>query len=69
MKKTYGDIDGENSFIKFELNPITIKGPKLGGKFFGPVKTRASESVESDFCNYNYKGSKIGGKVFQIHTL
>ena len=40
MKKSYGDIDGENSFIKFELNPITIKGPKLGGKFFGPVKTR-----------------------------
>ena len=40
MKKTYGDIDGENSFIKYELNPITIKGPKLGGKFFGPVKTR-----------------------------
>ena len=30
----------ENSFIKFELNPITIKGPKLEGKFFGPVTTR-----------------------------
>ena len=39
-KKIYGDIDGENSSIKFELNPIAIKGPKLGGKFFGPVKTR-----------------------------
>ena len=35
----YGIIDGENSFIKFELNPITTKGSKLGGKFFGPVKT------------------------------
>ena len=21
MKKTYGDIDGENSFMQFELNP------------------------------------------------
>ena len=39
-KKTYGDIDEGNSFMKFELNPITIKGPKLGEKFFGPVKTR-----------------------------
>ena len=40
MKKRYGDIDGENSFIKFELNPITIKGSKLGGKFFGLGKSR-----------------------------
>ena len=38
MKETYGDIDGENLSVQFELNPITIKGPKLRGKFFGPVK-------------------------------
>ena len=23
--------------MKFELNPITLRGPKIGGKFFGPV--------------------------------
>ena len=43
MKKTNRDIDGENSLIKFELDPTTIKGPKLGGKFFGLVTTRNLE--------------------------
>ena len=37
MKKTGRDIDEGNSFMKFELNPITLKGPKIGGTVFGPV--------------------------------
>ena len=32
--KTCGDIEGKNSFMKFELNPIIIEGPKLGLKVF-----------------------------------
>ena len=37
MKKRDRDIDEGNSFMKFELNPRTLKGPKIGGTFFGPV--------------------------------
>ena len=36
IRKTNRDIDGKNSFMKFGLDPITIKGLKFGGKFFGP---------------------------------
>ena len=31
------DIYKGNLFKKFELNPITLNGPKIGGKLFGPV--------------------------------
>ena len=36
-KKKNPDIDEGNSFMMFELNPITLKGPKIGGTVFGPV--------------------------------
>ena len=37
MKKMGRDIDEGSSFMKFELNPITLKGPKIGGTFFAPI--------------------------------
>ena len=30
----YRDIDEKNSFIKFEQDPINLKGPKIIGNFY-----------------------------------
>ena len=34
IKNMYRDIDEKNSFIKFEQDPINLKGPKIIGNFY-----------------------------------
>jgi len=64
MKKTTLDIHLENMCVKFELDPITLKGPNLGGTDIGPEtflkkikKKNRKMTIDSkyDFCPLSFK--------------
>ena len=43
--------------MNFELNPITVNGPKIRGEFFGPViKNLLFGHYEKKFDNQNSDG-------------